>query len=154
MLPLSRTRIRSYERIVRRRSVHQKVRALSIRCMHKQLTGDANQSPVFELGLNSLLNLFICFQIDRRTAKCNVSTMHSFDVCHTYVASSRMTTLVSRTSARARLRRDLSPTLRLDPSVSITVSRVILPEGDSTLESSSDSIKYDRRNASHRRASS
>ena len=42
----------------------------------------------------------------------------------TYVASSKTTILVSLTSARARLRSDFSPTLKLDPPVSMTLSRV------------------------------
>ena len=77
----------------------------------------------------------------------------------TYVASSKTTILVSLTSARARLRSDLSPTLKLDPPVSMTVSRVkVLPveDNETSLEFGEEhsSTKKERRSASHKRASS
>ena len=81
----------------------------------------------------------------------------------TYVASSRMTTLQSFTSARPRLSNERSPTLRFAPSLSITVSNVyrftllvvslMLDSVDwSLLES--DSMRQARRNASQSLASS
>lgn len=79
----------------------------------------------------------------------------------TDVASSSTTTLLSFTSARARLSRDLSPTLRFAPSLSMTLSRLwlsfvpVVPslEVDSFL-GVLESTRHDRCSASHNSASS
>lgn len=75
----------------------------------------------------------------------------------TNVASSITTTLLSFTKALARLKSDLSPTLRLAPSASMGDSRVKLFRRD--FSGSSDvalgaSIKYDFCREDHRWASS
>jgi hypothetical protein len=86
----------------------------------------------------------------------------------TNVASSSTTTLQSFTSARARLSRDLSPTLRFAPSLSMTLSRsrrVVLVEDSSCslvmplllvdfVVGLLESTRRDRCSASHNSASS
>ena len=114
-------------------------------------TANAQQCAILELGLDSVLDLAIRLQINRGAGHPHVRHTPQRPGERTYVASSRTTTLQSFTSARARLNNDRSPTLRLAPSLSITLSnvyRVVLSSPDSS------ATRQDLRSASHSLASS
>lgn len=90
-----------------------------------QRTGNAKECTVFEFRLDSMLDLAIGLKVDRgsekRRKKKKKSQYHaSREEYMTNVASSSTTTLQSFTSARARLSRDLSPTLRFVPSMTLS----------------------------------
>jgi hypothetical protein len=157
--PESNTRMRSYDKMVLNRSIltiyllctMRSVELTYARC--KSRSCPRIQSVWFAVSSSPFLNPPMLY-VNGINENCLNSSSQK-----TYVASSRTTILESLTSARARLRSDFSPTLKLDPPVSMTVSRVILPAKDSSEMSlefrrECSSTKKERRSASHKRASS
>jgi hypothetical protein len=161
--PESNTRMRSYDKMVLNRSIltiyllcmMRSVGLTYARC--KSRSCPRIQSVWFAGSSSPFLNPPMLYVNGINENCLNSSTGRT--IKQTYVASSKTTILESLTSARARLRSDFSPTLKLDPPVSMTVSRVILPAEDSSemsveLRRECSSTKKERRSASHRRASS
>ena len=115
------------------------------------LTCNAKKCVITKFIGDNMLDLLVRFQINRSTVSQNLGHRSVGGAGKAYVASSRITTLELLTRARARLRSDLSPTLKFAPSGSITVSRVI---GTLLPDVSERPRREDRRSASHSWASS